>query len=377
VSSRKMRRVLMKLRSALLTATLLATPVAAMAQPVDGLYVGAGLGYGYTTETKVKNLKFPGIGTFTQRDLGGAKLSGDGGFAGVGSVGYGLGNGFRVEVQGDYLTQVDHFKNLPAGTTGKAQLQKYGAFVNGLFDFDIGQDFVFPYVGAGVGYQWTEPTKFAVQDPGVASLAFRDHAEGSVAGQGLVGASFPIGVPGLSLTAEYRFIYEFEKDSFKGGANIAGIGSTGVSTKLDNQMSHVGLIGFRYAFNVPTPPPPAAQVVAPPVAPAARTYLVFFDWDKADLTARARQIISDAATNATAVKVTTIEVSGYADRSGTPAYNQKLSLRRADNVAAELVRLGIPKAEISIMAFGDTHPLVPTAAGVREPQNRRVEIVLK
>jgi OOP family OmpA-OmpF porin len=46
-------------------------------------------------------------------------------------------------------------------------------------------------------------------------------------------------------------------------------------------------------------------------------------------------------------------------------------------VSAELVRLGVPQSTIAIMAFGDTHPLVPTAAGVREPQNRRVEIILK
>ena len=70
-------------------------------------------------------------------------------------------------------------------------------------------------------------------------------------------------------------------------------------------------------------------------------------------------------------------IESHADKSGTPAYNQTLSLARANNVAAELVRQGVPKTAISISAFGDTKPLVPTAAGVREPQNRRVEIVLK
>jgi outer membrane protein OmpA-like peptidoglycan-associated protein len=77
------------------------------------------------------------------------------------------------------------------------------------------------------------------------------------------------------------------------------------------------------------------------------------------------------------VKVTRIEVSGYADLTGTHAYNVALSQRRADSVAAELVSDGVPKDEIVTQAFGDTNPLVPTAEGVREPQNRRVEIVLK
>ena len=70
-------------------------------------------------------------------------------------------------------------------------------------------------------------------------------------------------------------------------------------------------------------------------------------------------------------------MDGHADRSGTPAYNQALSLKRAQTVAAELARLGVPRQSISVQAFGDTKPLVPTAAGAREPQNRRVEILFK
>ena len=90
-----------------------------------------------------------------------------------------------------------------------------------------------------------------------------------------------------------------------------------------------------------------------------------------------RQIIAEAAQNSTRVQTTQIEVQGNADRSGTPAYNQRLSLRRAQTVAAELVRDGVNQSEIAIQAFGDTRPLVQTAAGVREPQNRRVEIILR
>jgi len=69
-------------------------------------------------------------------------------------------------------------------------------------------------------------------------------------------------------------------------------------------------------------------------------------------------------------------VNGYTDTSGSAAYNQTLSLRRAENVAAELVRDGVPRATIAIRGFGETHLLIPTGPGVREPQNRRVEIVI-
>ncbi|SHJ50377.1 OmpA family protein, partial [Roseomonas rosea] len=109
----------------------------------------------------------------------------------------------------------------------------------------------------------------------------------------------------------------------------------------------------------------------------ARTYLVFFDFDRADLTDRARQIIADAAQAVTSTGTTRIEVAGHADRSGTPQYNQRLSMRRAEAVAAELSRRGIARNQMSIQAFGESRPLVPTADGVREPQNRRVEIVLR
>jgi OOP family OmpA-OmpF porin len=112
-------------------------------------------------------------------------------------------------------------------------------------------------------------------------------------------------------------------------------------------------------------------------ADEARTYLVFFDWDRADLTGRAKQIIADAAGASSRLAVTRIEVAGHADSSGTPQYNQGLSMRRAQTVAGELVRLGVKQDAISVSAYGDTRPLVQTAPGAREPQNRRVEIVLK
>ena len=122
---------------------------------------------------------------------------------------------------------------------------------------------------------------------------------------------------------------------------------------------------------IPTPAPVAAPAPAP-----AQTYLVFFDWDKTDLTPRAIEVVSNAAAASRAQTVTTINVSGYTDTSGSPAYNQRLSVRRAKAVEAQLISDGVPASEIEIHGFGATHLLVPTGPGVREPQNRRVEIVL-
>ncbi len=108
-----------------------------------------------------------------------------------------------------------------------------------------------------------------------------------------------------------------------------------------------------------------------------RAFLVLFDWDRADLTDRARRVVAEAAREARRAQAARLEVAGHADRSGTPAHNERLSRRRAEAVAAELVRNGVDRGDIVVTAFGESRPLVPTADGVREPQNRRVEIVLR
>jgi iron complex outermembrane receptor protein len=117
--------------------------------------------------------------------------------------------------------------------------------------------------------------------------------------------------------------------------------------------------------------PPAAQ--APMAAP--KSYMVFFDFNKSDLTPQAVEIVDTAAKNAGPAKVTQLTVTGHTDTVGSDAYNMRLSKRRAESVAAELEKQGIASSEIEIVAKGKRDLLVPTKDGVREPQNRRVQIV--
>ena len=106
-------------------------------------------------------------------------------------------------------------------------------------------------------------------------------------------------------------------------------------------------------------------------------YLVFFAWNQADISPVTMQVLQQVATDYKAGKISRVVIAGHADRSGSPAYNMRLSERRARVAAAELVSLGVPAEIMKIEWFGETRPRVPTADGVREAQNRRVEVTFE
>ena len=138
-------------------------------------------------------------------------------------------------------------------------------------------------------------------------------------------------------------------------------------------------VDVRFDFSPESAPAPAEAAYVPPpvqaVAPAPKSYLVFFDFNKSDLTPQAVSIVNQAAANAGPAKVTRLTVTGHTDTVGSDAYNMRLSRRRAESVAAQLEKDGIASSEIEIVAKGKRDLLVPTADGVKEPQNRRVQIV--
>jgi OmpA-OmpF porin, OOP family len=373
----------MKLRSTLLAATVLALPMAARAQllpnpNLTGFYVGAGVGANYLQDEKIQIPPAPGTGGFgnTGGTNTGLKLRSEWGPVGLGYLGYELGNGLSLQVEGDIRNnKFRQLRGFPAAAGGNER--KYGPMVNVVFDLSPYIPFAAPYFGVGVGYQWTKLSNLRVFSPGGPTLTSNDR-RGAFAYQAILGTLVPLGYTGLALTLEYRFMGQVARNYDVGVTPAAGgVPITG-RIRLGNEFNHAVLVGFRYTFGVtpPAPPPAPAPVAAPAPAPA-RSYLVFFDWDKATLTDRARMIIREAAENSRRVQYTQIEVNGYTDTSGRPSYNQRLSVRRAENVAAELVRDGVPRNVIAIRGFGETHLLVPTGPGVREPQNRRVEIIIR
>lgn len=370
----------MRLRNALLVATVLTVPAVALAQPVTGVYIGVGVGVNHIREQAVPRETLPALGIVSTGNSNG-RLRTDTNIMGSGSIGYGFGNGIRLELEGNYSRNTLGVTNLNGG----GHENQYSGFVNALYDFDLSGFGVplTPYLGVGVGY---DQVKFEngraagriPNNPGGLPVFIRDTGtQGNFAAQGIAGVAYNIdAVPGLALTLEGRVSAIPEAQTYKAQFYAPGVG-TRITIQTDNTINYSGLVGLRYALFQPPPPPPPAEAAPVVVPQPTRTYLVFFDWDRADLTARARQIVSEAAQASTHVQTTRIEVNGYTDLSGTPAYNQRLSVRRAQNVSAELVRDGVSKSEISIRGFGESNPLVQTAKGVREPQNRRVEIILK
>ena len=119
-----------------------------------------------------------------------------------------------------------------------------------------------------------------------------------------------------------------------------------------------------------------SQEVPPPEMEGPGQYRVFFAFDRANLTDADRQMIIQAVDDYHRTGTAQITATGHTDTSGSAAYNLELSQRRAEAVASELIRQGVPATDIVTIGRGEEDLLVPTADGVREPRNRRVEIVI-
>jgi OOP family OmpA-OmpF porin len=146
----------------------------------------------------------------------------------------------------------------------------------------------------------------------------------------------------------------------------------------DEQAVMVGIRWYPW-YAPPPPPPPPAPPPPPPPPPMAKpvtTFIVFFDFNKSNLTAEAQSVVAEAVKVAKANGFVKVEVTGHTDTVGSDSYNMGLSVRRAEAVKDEMVREGMDGSGIAIQGKSFHDPLVPTGPGVREPQNRRAVIDL-
>jgi outer membrane protein OmpA-like peptidoglycan-associated protein len=346
--------ILMNIRVALLTAAAAAALVSASASAQEGAYVGIGAGASWIDDADLKGATS-------------GKIDFDTGWAGLLKGGYAYGNGWRAEGEVG-------LREWGAGGASGGDLRAYNVFINALYDFMPTGSWS-PYLGAGAGV-----VRF-VSD-GLTNSGLTSNDQDNTWGvQGIAGAWFALDDNWL-LSADYRYMYT-------GDAKLSTSGASAVEP--DNQ-NHTVMLGLTYRFGAPAKPMPAATPVAapapapapapaaPPPAPAARapeTYIVFFAFDKSDISPVAAQVLDRAVADFRATGSTNVRIEGNADRSGSNTYNQRLSQRRADAVAAYLRSKGIGQGAISTVANGEEKPRVPTADGVRNDENRNAQIFLR
>jgi outer membrane protein OmpA-like peptidoglycan-associated protein/opacity protein-like surface antigen len=267
------------------------------------------------------------------------------------------------------------------------------AMVNALVDFGDENGWS-GSVGGGVGIASVRSrvnVDLTANDP--ADNDYVDYYDGSLSGkdssfayQVLAEVRHPLSA-NIDLGLKYRFFSTRTLDFDTDAGNFAG-----------KFRSHSLLASLTYNFAAPPPPPPAPipEPVAPP-PPATQTcpdgsvilatetcpapapvavgpFIVFFDWDKDDITPEAAAILDNAAAAYAQTGSAQVMLAGHADRSGSDSYNVGLSQRRANKVRSYLAGRGVADGAITTQAFGESRPLVQTEDGVREPQNRRVEI---
>lgn len=262
------------------------------------------------------------------------------GFGVGGKVGYDF-VGPRVELEGMYYNNKANGVLNGVSTTG--QINQVPVMANLLYDFMPGAT-ITPFIGAGAGIAFVDPSIA----PGCTMCSTQ------FAYQGIVGVSYNIS-PSVRLDLDGRYY-----------------ATTNPGTYTNNNFGV--MLGLTYKFGAPEE---AAAAPPPAPAPAATSFMVFFDWDRSDLSPQALATIGQAAQAYKNKGNARIVATGHTDKSGPDDYNMALSLRRANAVKDALVRNGVPASAISVIGKGETQPLVQTADGVREPQNRRVEIVLQ
>jgi outer membrane protein OmpA-like peptidoglycan-associated protein len=104
---------------------------------------------------------------------------------------------------------------------------------------------------------------------------------------------------------------------------------------------------------------------------------VLFDFDKADLKPAGQQIVAEVVKEMKENPQLRAHLIGHADSTGTDAYNMGLSRRRAEATRNAMVQQGIPAANITLEARGESQPIASNATAEGRAQNRRVEIILR
>jgi outer membrane protein OmpA-like peptidoglycan-associated protein len=296
------------------------------------------------------------------------------GWAILGSIGYAFSNNIRTELEVGYrhnsldkLTEVTTTNVMPSG----GDLSEFTLMANLVYDLPITSNLTLS-LGAGAGADRAQLK--------VDALDFSDE-QWRFAWQGLAGLNYAIGDQ-TQLFINYRYLRVDAPKYIAYDPTPPDI--TYRTIFMGDIEKHAVTVGLRYAFSQPaaapvddTPPPAPVPPAPTPPPPAPDQFVVFFGFNKSNISAEAQQVIADAAATAKEKGSASIVIVGHTDSSGSDAYNEALSLRRATAVKGSLAALGIGEDKISTTGRGETELLVKTGDGVKEPQNRRATIDLK
>jgi outer membrane protein OmpA-like peptidoglycan-associated protein len=244
---------------------------------------------------------------------------------------------------------------------------------NLFYDFNRGGGLE-PYIGVGVGGARLNLRADDSVPPPTYTI---DDEDTVFAYQGMIGVAIGV-TEQLDVDVGYRY---FKAEDIEYTSSEVGT-FTG-----EADYEHEALtVGLRYQFAAPAPPPapPPPPVVAPPppppppvaVACPQSDFVVYFEWDRSNLNQAALETIDAAVARARQCNVSNVVVVGHTDTSGSTAYNQGLSERRASVVRDALVARGIGAGAITTQARGETDLARQTRDGVREPLNRRTAVTI-
>jgi outer membrane protein OmpA-like peptidoglycan-associated protein len=292
----------------------------------------------------------------------------DVGYGVGGAVGYDFGQ-FRIEGEIAYRdNDIDEGRD-PSGSPFPASgdISALSLMANAYVDIATGSALT-PYIGGGIGAGQVDLSGSTTTG------SFIDDDGWGFALQGVAGAGYALS-DNVEVFAEGRILTIFDPGLSSTGNAQAGIPPLEMD---DDYLAYGAFGGLRINFGSPPPPPPEPSPPAPEPEPVAvqTEFMVFFDWDESVLTPQANNTLDQVVVVYDENGFAQVNLAGHTDTSGPADYNLDLGLRRAESVRQGLVGRGVAPDEIVVRSFGETDLLVPTPDGVREPQNRRVEIVL-
>jgi OmpA-OmpF porin, OOP family len=337
------------------TTALVALPVLAQAQSLQpgGFYIGAEGGVSWLLATSTNsNVTVGGVGS----NSGQVNINPNTGWVAGGMIGYDF-IGPRVEVEATYRDNTGTLTVPGIGGNGVGfDFNQTSVMANLLYDFMPGATIV-PYIGAGLGVAFQNLSGLNTSSSST-----------SFAYQGIVGLGYNA-TSSIRLNLEGRY-FGTTNPNYSFNNNVGGFPVNVGGNFSNNNFSIMASLQWKFGAPEAAPPPPPPPVSSP-------SFMVFFDWDRSNLSAQALQTIKQAAAAFKSKGNARITATGHTDTSGPENYNMALSLRRANAVKDALVREGVPATAIAVVGRGEQGLLVPTPDGVREPQNRRVEIVLQ